>query len=51
MIAIVKSGVLQGVDAFMVDVEVDISHGLPAFNIVGLPDLAVKEAKDRKSVV
>ncbi|MEQ8187505.1 MAG: YifB family Mg chelatase-like AAA ATPase [Candidatus Eremiobacterota bacterium] len=47
MIAIVKSGVLQGVDAFMVDVEVDISHGLPAFNIVGLPDMAVKEAKER----
>ncbi|MEQ8168812.1 MAG: YifB family Mg chelatase-like AAA ATPase, partial [Candidatus Eremiobacterota bacterium] len=47
MIAIVKSGVLQGVDAFMVDVEVDISHGLPAFNIVGLPDVAVKEAKER----
>jgi magnesium chelatase family protein len=47
MLAIVKSGVLQGVDAFMVDVEVDISQGLPAFNIVGLPDVAVKEAKER----
>ncbi len=47
MLSVVKSGVLQGVDAFMVNVEVDISYGLPAFNMVGLPDPAVKEAKER----
>ncbi|HPZ10175.1 MAG TPA: YifB family Mg chelatase-like AAA ATPase [Candidatus Eremiobacteraeota bacterium] len=47
MIATVKSGVLQGVEACMVDVEVDINQGLPAFNIVGLPDVAVKESKER----
>lgn len=47
MLATVKSAVLSGVDAFPVEVEVDISYGLPAFNIVGLPDIAVKEAKER----
>jgi len=47
MIANVKSSVIQGVDAFMVDVEVDISYGLPAFNIVGLPDMAVRESRER----
>jgi magnesium chelatase family protein len=31
----------------MVEVEVDISQGLPAFTIVGLPDAAVQEAKER----
>jgi magnesium chelatase family protein len=36
-----------GLDGFVVQVEVDISPGLPAFNIVGLPDTAVQEAKER----
>jgi len=36
-----------GLDGFVVQVEVDISPGLPAFNIVGLPDAAVQEAKER----
>lgn len=36
-----------GMEAFPVEVETDISQGLPAFEIVGLPDAAVKEAKDR----
>ena len=43
----VESGVLQGLDALPVDVEVDVSQGLPFLSIVGLPDLAVKESKDR----
>jgi len=36
-----------GLDGYIVQVEVDISPGLPAFNIVGLPDAAVQEAKER----
>ena len=38
---------MVGIDALMVEVEVDISPGLPATFIVGLPDTAVKEARDR----
>ncbi|GAG30382.1 unnamed protein product, partial [marine sediment metagenome] len=36
-----------GIDAYKVDVEVDIAEGLPAFNIIGLPDTAIRESKDR----
>ncbi|MCD8180981.1 MAG: YifB family Mg chelatase-like AAA ATPase [Firmicutes bacterium] len=38
---------LSGINGFPVCVETDISNGLPAFDIVGLPDAAVKEAKER----
>ena len=38
---------LAGIDGFMVDVQTDISNGFPAFDIIGLPDAAVKESKDR----
>lgn len=38
---------LSGLEAFPVTVEVDLSGGLPAFEIVGLPDAAVKESKER----
>ena len=34
-------------DAYIVEVEVDLAPGLPAFTTVGLPETAVKEAKDR----
>lgn len=47
MISKVLSSALIGIDGFKVIVEVDISQGLPAFDIVGLPDSAVKESKDR----
>jgi magnesium chelatase family protein len=47
MLAKVKSGALKGVDAYIVEVEVDLSSGLSAFTTVGLPETAVKEAKDR----
>lgn len=47
MIAKSKSATLLGIEAFPVEVEVDVSPGLPAFNIVGLPDAAVSEAKER----
>jgi magnesium chelatase family protein len=47
MVTIVKSFGLQGIDGFMVDVEVDIGEGLPHWDTVGLPDEAVKESKER----
>src|SRR5438874_6403056 len=47
MLARVRSGALRGIDALVVDVEVDISTGLPHTTTVGLPDGAVREATDR----
>ncbi len=47
MLAKVKSGALLGVDAVAVDVEVDMSLGLPFFAVVGLPEGAVRESKVR----
>lgn len=47
MFAQLKSLGLYGMDAYLVDVEADISQGLPAFDIVGLPDAAVREARER----
>ncbi len=47
MIAKVLSGALLGIDAYPVEVEVDIALGLPQFATVGLPEGAVKESKDR----
>ncbi|MCX5903483.1 MAG: ATP-dependent protease, partial [Proteobacteria bacterium] len=41
------SSAILGIDAYLVEVEVDISPGLPYFSTVGLPDGAVKESKDR----
>ncbi len=38
---------LLGVDAILVEIEVDLAHGLPCFNMVGLPDNIVRESKDR----
>lgn len=46
-LAKVRSGALAGIDGIPVEVEVDIGSGLPAFNIVGLPDTAVQEARER----
>ena len=47
MVAKVYSAAVLGVDAYEVEVEVDAAHGLPSFNVVGLPDAAVKESRDR----
>ncbi len=47
MLSKVLSSALLGINAYIVDVEVDISAGLPVFSIIGLPDNAVKESKDR----
>ncbi len=47
MLARARSVALIGVDAVLVEVEVDVSPGLPAFTVVGLPDQAVSEARER----
>jgi len=47
MLAKVKTAAVVGLEGHLVDVEVDISSGLPAMTIVGLPDAAVQEAKER----
>ena len=46
-LALVYSRTNDGIDAPQVTVEVHLGNGLPAFNIVGLPEMAVKESKDR----
>ncbi|MEI8143104.1 MAG: YifB family Mg chelatase-like AAA ATPase [Candidatus Berkelbacteria bacterium] len=43
----VFSAATVGLDSYLVDVEVDIGAGLPAFTIVGLPDKAIDESKER----
>jgi magnesium chelatase family protein len=43
----IKSAAFSGVEGILINVEVDITYGLPNFNIVGLGDTAVKESKDR----
>lgn len=47
MLSKVKSYGLIGLEGYPVDVEIDINNGLPAFDIVGLPDASVKESKER----
>jgi magnesium chelatase family protein len=47
MLARVHSAAVLGIDARVLDVEVDVSAGLPCFNIVGLPDTSVREARER----
>ena len=46
-LAKIKSAGLNGLDGYIVDVQTDIANGLPAFEIVGLPDAAIKESKER----
>lgn len=47
MVVAVRSMGILGIDAFEVEVETDISGGIVAFEIVGLPDTSVKESRDR----
>ena len=47
MLSVVKSIALQGLDGVLVRIEVDISSGLPSWDIVGLPDVSIKESKER----
>jgi magnesium chelatase family protein len=47
MVARVRTVAFQGIDVLAVDAEVQIAQGLPAFNVVGLPDKAVGESRER----
>jgi magnesium chelatase family protein len=47
MLATVLSSALQGIDATIVEVEVDLARGLPQLQIVGLPEAAVRESRER----
>ena len=47
MLSRMNSSVVSGIEAFLVEVEVDISYGLPVFNVVGLPETAVRESRER----
>lgn len=47
MLAKISAYALYGLDGYEVATEVDISNGLPSFEIVGMPDTAVKESKER----
>ena len=47
MLSKINSAGLIGIDGYLVTVEVDISNGMPAFDVVGLPDTAVKESRER----
>ena len=47
MLSVVKSMALNGLDGYLIEVQTDVSSGLPSFDIVGLPDISVKEAKER----
>ena len=47
LLSITKSMCLHGLDGILIDVEVDISNGIPSWEIVGLPDASIKESKER----
>lgn len=47
MIAKILSSAVIGIDAYLIEVEIDIAQGLPTFTTVGLPETAVKESKER----
>ena len=47
MLSIVKSIALHGLQGYLVDIQVDISAGMPSFEIVGLPDTSIRESKER----
>ncbi len=47
MLAKIQSCTILGIQGIPLEVEVDISEGLPAFDIIGLPDASVREAKER----
>jgi len=47
MLAIINSCAVFGIDGFPIQVEVDVSNGLPCFDLVGLPDLSVRESRER----
>ena len=47
MLSIIKTMSTQGLDGYLIEVQVDVSPGMPEWTIVGLPDTSVKEAKER----
>ena len=47
MLSFVKSMCLQGLEGIIINVEIDISSGMPCWEIVGLPDTNIKESKER----
>lgn len=47
MLSVIKSMVLQGLNGTLINVEVDVSSGMPIWEIIGLPDISVKESKER----
>ena len=47
MATLVKSFAIQGIDAFIVDIEIKTMDGMPSISVIGLGDLAVKEAAER----
>lgn len=47
MLSIIKSIVLQGLNGTLINVEVDVSAGMPLWEIIGLPDVSVRESKER----
>lgn len=47
MFSMVKSVGIFGLNSYMLQIEADVSGGLPCFDVVGLPDTAVKESRDR----
>ena len=47
MLAKIEGLAVNGIEGFIVQIEVDLALGMPCFDIVGLPDLAVKESRDR----
>ena len=50
MLSIIKSMSLFGLNGYLIDVQVDVSAGLPCFEIVGLPDTSIRESKERVKV-
>lgn len=50
MLSKVKSMTLNGLDGYLIEIQTNISNGIPEFEIVGLPDTSVKEAKKRIEV-
>lgn len=47
MLSVTKSLVLHGLDGILVSIEIDISSGIPSWEIVGLPDVSIRESKER----
>ena len=47
MLACVRTAAVLGIEACTVQVEVDVSYGLPSFTMVGLPDAGIRESRDR----